>query len=148
VSSVRTYLRCALGVLTGLWVTIGAAVPVEYMILRALKSAYGELGPELLGRPGVVMPLLAGFALAATIGGWAAGWVTIERRRRLTLVLSVSHVGAWLVVLWIGAGPFPTGIILGLAMAAVVGTIVGVALRAWQVGRGSLTPLVERGAER
>jgi hypothetical protein len=147
VSSVRTYVRCALSVLTGLWVTIGTAVPIGYAILRVLKSAYGGLGPELLDRPGVVLPLLAGFALAATIGGWSAGWVTIERRRRLTLLLSVSHVGTWLVVLWVGAGPFPTGIILGLAMAAVVGTIVGVALRAWQVGRRSLTPLAERGPE-
>ena len=146
-SSVRTYLRCALSVLTGLWVTIGTAVPIGYAILRVLKSAYGGLGPELLDRPGVTMPLLAGYALAAAIGGWAAGWVTIERRRRLTLLLSVSHVGTWLVVLWVGAGPFPTGIILGLAMAAVVGTIVGVALRARQVDRRSLTPLAERGPE-
>lgn len=147
-SSVRTYLRCALSVLTGLWVTIGAAVPIGYVILRALESVHGELGPELLDRPGVVMPLLAGYALAATIGGWAAGWVTIERRRRLTLFLSVSHVGTWLAVLSIGAAPFPTGITLGLAMAAVAGTIVGVALRAWQVDRSSGTPLAERGPER
>ena len=147
-SSVRTYLRCALSVLTGLWVTIGAAVPIGYVILRALQSAYGQLSPERLGRPGVVMPLMAGYALAATVGGWAAGWVTIERRRRLTLLLSVSHVGTWLVVLLFGAGPFPAGIVLGLAMGAVAGTIVGVALRAWQVGRRSLTPLAERGPER
>jgi hypothetical protein len=147
VSSVRTYLRCALSVLTGLWVTIGAAVPIGYVILRVLESVHGTLGPELLGRPGVVMPLMAGYALAATIGGWAAAWVTIERRRRLTLLLSVSHVGTWLVVLWVGAGPLPTGIILGLAMAAVAGTIVGVALRVWQVDRSSGTPHAERGPE-
>ena len=146
-SSVRTYLRCALSVLTGLWVTIGAAVPIGYVILRALQSAYGQLSPELLGRPGVVMPLMAGYALAATVGGWAAGWVTIERRRRLTLLLSVSHVGTWLVVLLVGVGPFPTGIVLGLATAAVAGTIVGVSLRAWQVGRRSGTPLAARGPE-
>ena len=148
VSTVRPYLRCALSVLTGLWVTIGAAVPIGYVILRALESAHGKLGPELLVRPGVVMPLVAGFALAATIGGWAAAWVTIERRRRLTLLLSVLHVGTWLVVLWVEAGPFPAGITLGLAMAAVAGTIVGVALRAWQVDRWSGTPLAETGPER
>ncbi len=147
-SSVRTYLRCALSVLTGLWVTIGAAVPIGYVILRVLESFHGTLGPELLDRPGVVMPLMAGYALAATVGGWAAGCVTIARRRRLTLLLSVSHVGTWLVVLLVGVGPFPTGIVLGLAMAAVAGTIVGVSLRAWQVGRRSGTPLAARGPER
>ena len=75
----RTYVRCAISILTGLWVTIGAAVPIGYAILKLLQSANGgQLGPELLARPGVVLSLLAGYAVAAAIGGWAAGWVTIE----------------------------------------------------------------------
>ncbi|MGB5525802.1 MAG: hypothetical protein WBO43_06530 [Gemmatimonadota bacterium] len=134
----RTYVRCAISILTGLWVTIGAAVPIGYAILKLLQSANGgQLGPELLARPGVVLSLLAGYAVAAAIGGWAAGWVTIENVRRLTTVLSASHVGTWLFVLVTGASPFESRIVLGLAAAAVIGTIVGVSVRAWQVSRWS-----------
>jgi hypothetical protein len=140
----RTYLRCALSILTGLWVTIGAAVPIGFATLKLLESASGgELGPALLERPGVVLSLLAGYAVAAALGGWAAGWVTIENRRRLTLLLSASHVGTWLFVLVSGASPFEPGVTLGLAVAAVVGTIVGVSVRAWQVGRWSRVPGTE-----
>jgi hypothetical protein len=149
----RTYVRCAISVLTGLWVTIGAAVPIGYAILKLLRSANGgELGPELLGRPTVILFLLAGYAAAAAIGGWAAGWVTIERPRRLGLLLSASHVGTWGFVLaastWVfvlaaSASPFEPGITLGLAAAAVLGTIAGVSARAWQVGRWSRSPLAE-----
>ena len=137
----RTYVRCAVTILTGLWVTVGAAVPIGYAILKALQSASGgELGPELLERPAVVLSLLAGYAAAAAIGGWAAGWVTIEKRRRLILLLSASHVGTWLFVLAADASPFSPGITLGLATAAVAGTIAGVSVRAWQVGRWSRAP--------
>ncbi len=142
--AVRTYLRCAISILTGLWVTVGAAVPIGYVILKLLQSASGgELGPELLARPGVVVSLLVGYAVAAAIGGWAAGWVTIERPRRLKFLLSASHVGTWLFVLAFGAAPFEPPITLGLAVAAVVGTIAGVSIRAWQVGRWSRAPLAE-----
>ena len=140
----RTYLRCAISILTGLWVTIGAAVPIGYAILKLLQSANGgQLGPELLARPGVVLSLLAGYAVAAAIGGWAAGWVTIEKNRRLIALLSASHVGTWLFVLVTGASPFEPRIALGLAAAAVIGTVVGVSVRAWQVGRWSHAPLAE-----
>jgi hypothetical protein len=140
----RTYVRCAISVLTGLWVTIGAAVPIGYAILKLLRSANGgELGPELLGRPTVILFLLAGYAAAAASGGWAAGWVTIERPRRLGLLLSASHVGTWVFVLAASASPFEPGITLGLAAAAVLGTIAGVSARAWQVGRWSRSPLAE-----
>ena len=140
----RTYLRCAISILTGLWVTIGAAVPIGYAILKLLQSANGgQLGPELLARPGVVLSLLAAYAVAAAIGGWAAGWVTIEKNRRLIGLLSASHVGTWLFVLVTSASPFEPRIVLGLAAAAVVGTIVGVSVRAWQVGRWSRSPLAE-----
>jgi len=142
--AVRTYLRCAISILTGLWVTVGAAVPIGYIILKLLQSGSGgELGPELLARPGVVVSLLAGYGFAAAIGGWAAGWVTIENRRRLTFLLSVSHVGTWSFVLVAGASPFEPRITLGLAAAAVFGTIAGVSIRAWQVGRWSRAPLAE-----
>lgn len=131
-------VRWAIGVLTGLWVTVGAAVPLGYLILKLLKSANGgELGPELLGRPGVVLAILSGYSVAVAAGGWAAGWVTIEKPRHLTALLSASHVGAWLLVLAAGAAPFRPGLTLGLAAAAVFGTIAGVSARAWQVGRGS-----------
>ena len=134
----QTSVRWAIGVLTGLWVTVGAAVPIGYLILRLLKSANGgELGPELLGRPGVVLAILSGYAVAAALGGWAAGWVTIEKPRRLTVLLSASHVGTWLLVLAAGAGPFAAGLTMGLAAAAAVGTIAGVSARAWQDGRRS-----------
>ena len=140
----RTYLRCAISILTGLWVTIGAAVPIGYAILKLLQSANGgQLGPELLARPGVVLSLLAGYAVAAAIGGWAAGGVTIEKKRRLTTLLSASHVGTWLFVLVTSASPFAPRIVLGLAAAAVVGTVVGVSVRAWQVGRWSRSPVAE-----
>jgi hypothetical protein len=139
--AIRTYVRCVISLLTGLWVTIGAAIPIGYLVLRLLRSANGgELGPDLLARPGVALSLLAAYALAAAIGGWAAGWVTIERRRRLTVFLSASHVGTWLVVLAAGASPFEPGLTLGLASAAVLGTIAGVFARAWQVSRGSRMP--------
>ena len=139
----RTYLRCAISILTGLWVTIGAAVPIGYAILKLLQSANGVLGPELLARPGVVVSLLAGYSVAAAIGGWAAGWVTIEKNRRLIALLSASHVGTWLFVLVTSTSPFESLIVLGLAVAAVVGTVVGVSARAWQVGRWSRSPLAE-----
>jgi hypothetical protein len=140
----RTYLRCAISILTGLWVTIGAAVPIGYVILKLLQSASGgQLGPELLERSGVVLSLLAGYAVAAAIGGWAAGWVTIEKNRRLIALLSASHVGTWLFVLATGASPFETRIVLGLAAAAVVGTLAGVSIRAWQVGRWSRPAVAE-----
>jgi len=139
----RTYLRCAISILTGLWVTIGAAVPIGYAILKLLQSANGVLGPELLARPGVVVSLLAGYSVAAAIGGWAAGWVTIEKSRRLIGLLSASHVGTWLFVLVTSASPFEPRIVLGLAAAAVLGTVVGVSVRAWQVGRWSRLPLAE-----
>jgi hypothetical protein len=134
----RTYLRCAISILTGLWVTIGAAVPIGYATLKLLQSANGgQLGPELLGRPGVVLLLLAGYAVAAAIGGWAAGWVAIDRNCRVIALLSASHAGTWLFVLVTGASPFEPRIVLGLAAAAVVGTVVGVSVRARQVGRRS-----------
>ena len=134
----RTDVRGAISVLTGLWMTVGAAVPIGYVILRLLRSGNGgELGPELLRRPAVILVLLAGYAAAAAIGGWAAGWVTIETPRRLALLLSASHVGAWLFVLGAGEAPFAPGITMGLAAAAVLGTIAGVSARAWQVGRWS-----------
>ena len=140
----RTYLRCAISILTGLWVTIGAAVPIGYGVLKLLQSANGgQLGPELLARPGVVLSLLAGYSVAAAIGGWAAGWVTIEKNRRLITLLSASHVGTWLFVLVTSGSPFEPRIVLGLAAAAVVGTVVGVSVRAWQVGRWSRSPLAE-----
>ena len=140
----RTYLRCAISILTGLWVTIGAAVPIGYAILTLLESANGgRLGPELLERPGVVLSLLAGYAVAAAIGGWAAGWVTIEKNRRLIALLSASHIGTWMFVLVTGASPFEPRIVLGLAAAAVVGTVTGVAVRAWQVGRWSRPAVTE-----
>ncbi len=140
----RTDLRLALGVLTGLWVTVGAAVPIGYVVLRALKQANGgTLGPELLEGPGVVLILLAAYGVAAAIGGWAAGWVAIENRRRLTILLSASHVGTGSLVLAAGAAPFPMGITLSLAAAAVLGTIAGVSVRAWQVGRWSRTAMAE-----
>ena len=140
----RTYVRCAVSILTGLWVTVGAAVPIGYVILRLLQSTSGgELRPDMLGRPGVVLSLLTGYAVAAAIGGWAAGWVTIEKRRRLTLLLSASHVGTWLFVLVAGASPFASGITLGLAAAAVLGTIAGVSVRAWQVDRRSRSAMAQ-----
>jgi len=140
----RTYVRSVASILAGLWVTVGAAVPIGYVILKLLQSAAdGELGPELLERPWVVLSLLMGYAVAAAIGGWAAGWVTIEKRRRLTLLLSASHVGTWLFVLVSGASPFEPGITLGLAAAGVAGTIAGLSLRAWQVGRWSRASLAE-----
>jgi xanthine/uracil permease len=140
----RTYLRCAISILTGLWVTIGAAVPIGYAVLTLLRSANGgQLGPELLERSGVVLSLLAGYAVAAAIGGWAAGWVTIEKSRRLIALLSASHVGTWLFVLATGASPFEPRIVLGLAPAAVVGTIAGVSVRARQVGRRSRPAVAE-----
>jgi hypothetical protein len=124
--------------LTGLWVTIGAAIPIGYVILRLLRTANGgELGPELLGRPGVVLTLLAAYAVAASIGGWAAAWVTIERRYRLTFFLSASHVGTWMFVLKAGASPFGTALTVGFAAAAVAGTIAGVSARVGQVRRGT-----------
>jgi len=136
----RTWVRRAISVLTGLWVTVGAAVPIGYAILKLLQSANGgELGPELLERPGVVLAILSGYAVAAAMGGWAAGWVTIEKPRRLTALLSVSQVGTWLFVLASGAAPFHAGITMGLAAAAVIGTIAGVSARAWQVSRWSRT---------
>jgi hypothetical protein len=136
--AIRTYVRCAISILTGLWVTLGAAVPLGYGVLKILQSANGgELGPDLLERPGVALSLLGSYAVAAAVGGWAAGWVTIEKRRRLTILLSVSHVGTWLFVLAAGASPFEPGMTLALAVAAVLGTIAGVSARAWQVGRWS-----------
>lgn len=135
---VRPWVRGAIGVLTGLWVTVGAAVPIGYATLKLIQSAHGgELGPELLERRSVVLALLAAYAVAAAIGGWAAGWVTIERRRRLTVLLSASHVGTWLLVLAAGGSPFGPGMTLALAAAAVFGTIAGVWARARQVGRRS-----------
>jgi len=131
---VRGYLRCAAALLTGLWVTLGAAIPLGYVLLRGLRSTHGgELGPELLERPGVVLGLLAAYGVAAAVGGWAAAWVTLQNRRRLTIFLSVSHVGAWLFVLARGASPFHVGLTLTLAAAAVLGTIAGVTGRARQV---------------
>ena len=137
----RTYVRCAISVLTGLWVTIGAAVPIGYGILTLLRSASGgTLGPNLLESPGVILSLLAGYAVAAAIGGWAAGWFTIEKPRRLALLLSLSHVGTWLFVWVAGAAPFPAGLTVALAVAAVLGTLAGVGGRAWQVGRWAGSP--------
>lgn len=134
--AIRTYIRCAASILTGLWVTIGAAVPLLYVTLRVLRRANdGRLGPELLDRPGVVLALFGAYALAAAMGGWAAGWVTIENRRRLMLLLSVSHVGTWLFILAVGGAPFPGSTMLVLVTGAVFGTIAGVAVRAWQVSR-------------
>jgi len=136
--SLSTTARLALGLLTGLWVTIGAAIPIGYVSLRLLRAANGgELGPELLAQPAVVVALLAGYGVAAAIGGWAAGWITIERRRRLTSLLSAAHVGTWLFVLVAGGAPFEPPIVLGLAGAAVVGTIAGISSRARQVARSA-----------
>jgi hypothetical protein len=136
--AVRTYIRCAVSVLTGLWVTVGAAVPLLYLTLLILRRANGgTLGPELLDRPGVGLALLGAYAVAAAIGGWAAGWVTIEKRRRLMILLSASHVGTWLFIWVVGSSPFPASITMGFAAAAVFGTIAGVAARAGQVDRWS-----------
>jgi len=127
----RGYLRCAAALLTGLWVTVGAAIPIGYLLLRALRAVNGgALGPELLDRPAVVIGLVAAYAVAASIGGWAATWITLQNPRRLTIMLSVSHVGSWLFVLALGASPFTAGISLSLAAAAVFGTIAGVTARA------------------
>ncbi|NNK48187.1 MAG: hypothetical protein HKP01_04880 [Gemmatimonadetes bacterium] len=140
----RTDLRLALGVLTGLWVTVGAAVPVGYVVLRALKRANGgTLGPELLEGPGVVLTLLAAYGVAAAIGGWAAGWVAIENRRILTALLATLHAGTSLFVVAAELSPLEPGITLSLAAAAVLGTIAGVSVRAWQVGRWSRTAMAE-----
>ncbi len=136
--AVRTYIRCALSVLTGLWVTVGAAVPLLYVTLLILRRANGgTLGPELLDRSGVGLALLGAYAMAAAIGGWAAGWLTIEKRRRLMILLSVSHVGTWLFIWVVGSSPFPASLTVGFAAAAVLGTIAGVGTRAWQVDRWS-----------
>ena len=136
--ALRTYLRCATTILTGLWVTTGAAVPIGFALLSLIKARNeGELGPELLSRPSVILVLLGGYTLAAAIGGWAAGWVTIENKRRLFSFLSVAHVGTWLFALAAGAVPFPTWFTLSLAGAAVIGSALGVGGRAWQVGRWS-----------
>ena len=138
---VRDFLRCAAALLTGLWVTLGAAIPIGYVLLRGLRSTLGGgLGPELMERPGVVLVLLAGYAVAAAIGGWAAAWVTLKSARRLTALLSASHVGSWLLVLALGASPFTTSFTLTLAAAAVFGTIAGVTGRVRQVrGRAGAT---------
>ncbi|MEK6253707.1 MAG: hypothetical protein N2B05_03320, partial [Gemmatimonadales bacterium] len=69
--------------------------------------------------------------------------VTIEKNRRLIGLLAASHVGTWLFVLVTSASPFEPRIVLGLAAAAVVGTVVGVSVRSWQVGRWSRLPLAE-----
>jgi hypothetical protein len=133
--NLRDYVRCALALLTGLWVTAGAAVAIGYVVLRFMRSANGgTLGPELLERPVVVVALLAVYAVAAAIGGWAAAWVTLASPRRLMLMLSISHVGSWLFVIALGASPFPAGFSLSLAAGAVLGTIAGVTVRARRVG--------------
>jgi hypothetical protein len=138
----RPALRLALGVLTGLWVTVGAAVPIGYVMLRALKSANGGvLGPELLASAGVVLALLSSYGVAAAIGGWAARWVAVENRRELTTLLATSHAGIWLFAVAAGAAPFESGISLWFAVAAVLGTIAGVSARAWQLARRSRAPL-------
>jgi hypothetical protein len=124
--------------LTGLWVTVGAAVPIGFALLTSIKRWNGgELGPELLSSPAIVLILLTGFGLAAAIGGWAAAWVTVDHWRRLLVLLSLSHVGTWLVALAAGAVPFPAWFALGLAAAAAAGTWVGVTIRARQVHRRS-----------
>lgn len=130
----RSYLRCFLGLLTGLWVTTGAAVPIGFLLLTLIKgSNEGRLGPELLSEPAVVTVLLGGYLVAAAIGGWAAGWVTIERKWRLMVLLSLSHVGTWMVALGADAVPFPGWFAWSLAAVAVAGTVAGIGARVWQV---------------
>lgn len=136
----RPYIRSALSILTGLWVTTGAAVPIGFLLLRLIKAGNdGQLGPELLSRPAVILSLLAGYTLAATIGGWAAGWVTIENGWGLLTLLALAHVGTWLFALVAGAVPFPAWFALALAGAAVVGSAAGFRGRVLQVGRWSRT---------
>jgi hypothetical protein len=146
--NLQGYVRCVLALLTGLWVTAGTATAIGFGVLKGLRSANGgALGPELLESSGVVAALLAVYAVSAAIGGWAAAWVTLASPRRLMIMLSISHVGSWLFVLALGASPFPVGFSLGLAAAAVLGTIAGVAARARQVrGRPGSAVLPEAAA--
>lgn len=144
---VRGYLRCVAALITGLWVTLGAAIPLGYLFLRGLRSASGgRLGPELLERSGVALGLLAVYGVSAAIGGWAAAWVSSRSWRRLTIFLSVCHVGTWLVVLALRASPFESGLTLGLAAAAVLGTVAGVSARFRQIRGRSAVPVGGAGA--
>ena len=141
----RTCIRWVGTILTGLWVTTGVAVPIGFLLLNLIKANNdGQLGPELLSRPSIILILLAGYAVAAMIGGWAAGWVAgwvaIEDKRRLANLLSLSHVGAWLFAALAGAVTFPTWLTIALSGAAVIGTFGGVGIRLWQVGRRSRIP--------
>ena len=139
--AIRTYVRGALSILTGLWVTTGAAVPIGFALLSLIKARNeGQLEPELLSRPQVILVLLGGYAVAAAIGGWAAGWIMIEKKWRLLILLSLSHLGTWWFALAAGAVPFPGWFALSLGGAAVIGTAVGVGARAFQVGRWSRAP--------
>ena len=92
-------------------------------------------GGSVTGLLVVGLALLGAYAAAAAIGGWAAGWITIEKRRRLMILLSASQVGTWFFVYLMGASPFPASMTMGFAAAAVLGTIAGVGARAWQVDR-------------
>ncbi len=135
------YLRWAASVLTGLWVTTGVAVPIGFALLTAIKAARGGmLGPELLGRPTVVLALLGSYVLAAMVGGWAAAWITLDNRRGLVAILSASHVATWLIALLSGSVPFPGWLILLLAGGAILGTVLGVDIRARQVASRSTLP--------
>lgn len=132
----RTYVRWAASILTGLWVTTGAAVPIGFVLLRLIKARNeGVLEPELLTRPSVILVLLGGYGLAAALGGWSAGWMTIDKHRRLIVLLGLSHLGTWLLALVAGVVPFPTWFALLLAVTAMVGSAAGVGLRARQAGR-------------
>ncbi len=134
-----TRLRTGLAILTGLWVTTGSAIPIGYVVLRVVRSAAGgRLGPELLERPAVVLALLAGFSIAATIGGWAAGWVASERRWRLAAFLSLAHVGLWLLVGLAGSLAFPAWLLSALALSASAGSTLGIWARSRQAGSRSL----------
>ena len=135
-------MRLLLGVLAGLWVTTGAAVPIGYVTLRLLRATSGgRLGPELLTRPAVLAVLLAAYALAAAIGGWAAGWVAAERKRLLAAVLAAAHVATWAVVSAAGTLTLPGWFLAALALAAVTGSVAGVEARWRQVaGRAAAVP--------
>ena len=62
---------------------------------------------------------------------------------KVFLVLSFFGVLGGLFVLVTGASPFEPRIVIGLGAAAVVGTVAGVAIRAWQVGRWSRPAVAE-----
>jgi len=133
-------VRFCLAILAGLWVTTGAAVPIGYALLRALRAASGgTLGPALLERPAVVIVLLAGYAVAAAVGGWTAGWVAAEGKRLLMFVLALAHAATWVAVAAARTLTLPGWFLAALALAAALGSALGVELRWRQVaGRSAV----------